>query len=84
MPKPVNRNISTTFLKGIEVLKAFDDNNTHVTQADMAARTGLDRAGVVKGVKVEVSGGIETSGVEPRAVGAAVAALEVLGSNSTA
>lgn len=46
MSKPVNRNISTTFVKGIQVLKAFDDNNTHVTQADMAARTGLDRASV--------------------------------------
>ena len=46
MSKPVNRNISTTFVKGIQVLKAFDDNNTHVTQADMAMRTGLDRASV--------------------------------------
>lgn len=46
MSNSVNRNISTTFLKGIQVLKAFDDNNTHVTQADMATRTGLDRASV--------------------------------------
>ncbi|MEM9358577.1 MAG: IclR family transcriptional regulator C-terminal domain-containing protein [Pseudomonadota bacterium] len=46
MPKPINRNISTTFVKGIQVLKAFDDDNTHLTQADLAARTGLDRASV--------------------------------------
>ncbi len=46
MPKPLNRNISTTFVKGIQVLKAFDDDNTHLTQADLAARTGLDRASV--------------------------------------
>ena len=46
MPKPVNRNISTTFVKGIQVLKAFDDDNTHLTQADLAVRTGLDRASV--------------------------------------
>ncbi|MEM7302901.1 MAG: IclR family transcriptional regulator C-terminal domain-containing protein [Pseudomonadota bacterium] len=46
MSKPVNRNISTTFVKGIQVLKAFDDVNTHLTQADLAARTGLDRASV--------------------------------------
>ena len=46
MAKPVNRDISTTFVKGIQALKAFDDINTHLTQADLAQRTGLDRPSV--------------------------------------
>ena len=46
MINPVNQNISTTFVKGIRVLKAFDDANTHLALADLATRTQLDRASV--------------------------------------
>ncbi|MEX0284485.1 MAG: IclR family transcriptional regulator C-terminal domain-containing protein [Paracoccaceae bacterium] len=41
-----NREISKTFVKGIRVLRAFDDADTHLTLADLAVKTGLDRASV--------------------------------------
>lgn len=39
-----NRNISTTFLKGLSVLKAFDDTQRHMTIADLSRKTNLDAA----------------------------------------
>ncbi|WP_158968254.1 IclR family transcriptional regulator [Chachezhania sediminis] len=41
-----DRNIATTLLKGVEVLRAFRGTDGDVTQADLARRTGLDRATV--------------------------------------
>lgn len=41
-----DRDISSTFAKGLEVLKAFDDTNSRLSIADLAAITGLDRAAV--------------------------------------
>ena len=38
------RDISSTFAKGMSVLRAFDDNHTRLTLADIARITGLDRA----------------------------------------
>ncbi|PSL17096.1 IclR family transcriptional regulator domain-containing protein [Shimia abyssi] len=40
------RDMSTTFVKGIRVLKAFDDADTHMTLSDLSRKTGLDRATV--------------------------------------
>ena len=40
------RDISLTFVKGMAVLKAFDDNHTRLTLTDIAKITGLDRASV--------------------------------------
>lgn len=40
------RDISSTFVKGMAVLKAFDDTNTRLTLAEIAQLTGLDRASV--------------------------------------
>ena len=41
-----NRNLSTTLLKGLNVLLAFDDTEPELTQAELARRTGYDRATV--------------------------------------
>lgn len=41
-----NRSISSTFVKGLAVLKAFDDTHTRLTLAEIAQTTGLDRASV--------------------------------------
>lgn len=40
------RDTSSTFAKGIAVLRAFDDRNTSLTLAAIARMTGLDRAAV--------------------------------------
>lgn len=47
-PKPVfaDRDISSTFVKGMAVLKAFDDTHTRLTLAEIAQITQLDRASV--------------------------------------
>lgn len=42
--KLADRDISTTFVKGLAVLKAFDDTHTRLTLAEIAQRTNLDRA----------------------------------------
>mgnify|MGYP003658305244 CR=1 FL=1 len=39
-----DRDISLTFLKGMAVLKAFDEDQTHMSIADVARVTGLDPA----------------------------------------
>ncbi|MBP0438701.1 IclR family transcriptional regulator domain-containing protein [Tianweitania sediminis] len=39
-----DRDISLTFLKGMAVLKAFDEDQTHMTIADIARATDLDPA----------------------------------------
>lgn len=39
-----NHNISTTLLKGIEVLRCFSDGNFNLTIADISKLTGYDRA----------------------------------------
>ncbi|SFL63832.1 IclR family transcriptional regulator domain-containing protein [Shimia aestuarii] len=46
LPKetPPNRDISLTFLKGMSVLKAFDEDNSHMTLSEIGRRTGLDPA----------------------------------------
>lgn len=41
-----DRDISSTFVKGMAVLKAFDDTHTRLTLAEIAQLTGLDRASV--------------------------------------
>ncbi|MEP2530187.1 IclR family transcriptional regulator C-terminal domain-containing protein [Shimia sp.] len=41
---PQNRDISLTFVKGMSVLKAFDEDHSHMTLSDIARRTGLDPA----------------------------------------
>lgn len=43
---PQDRNISTTFLKGLDIIRAFGDSDTDLTQAELAKRTGYDRATV--------------------------------------
>ncbi|KAA2311810.1 helix-turn-helix domain-containing protein [Puniceibacterium sp. HSS470] len=47
-PKPAfaDRDISSTFVKGMAVLKAFDDTHTRLTLAEIAQITKLDRASV--------------------------------------
>lgn len=40
------RDISSTFVKGMAVLKAFDDTHTRLTLAEIANLTNLDRASV--------------------------------------
>ena len=40
------RDISSTFVKGMTVLRAFDDTNTRLTLAEIAQITDLDRASV--------------------------------------
>lgn len=40
------RNISTTFLKGIDVLRCFKNGETGLTMADISKRVGYDRATV--------------------------------------
>lgn len=42
----MQQNISSTFAKGLTLFKAFDHANTRLTLADIARRTGLDRASV--------------------------------------
>lgn len=46
--KPVfaDRDISSTFVKGMAVLRAFDDTHTRLTLSEIAQITGLDRASV--------------------------------------
>jgi len=39
-------NISSTFVKGLSLFKAFDHANSRLTLADIARRTGMDRASV--------------------------------------
>lgn len=39
-----DRDISLTFLKGMSVLRAFDEDQTHMSIADIARATGLDPA----------------------------------------
>ncbi|MGH6762522.1 MAG: IclR family transcriptional regulator domain-containing protein [Phyllobacterium sp.] len=39
-----DRDISLTFVKGMNVLKAFDSGSTHLTLPQIARATGLDRA----------------------------------------
>lgn len=41
-----DRDISSTFVKGLAVLKAFDDTHTRLTLSEIAQITGLDRASV--------------------------------------
>lgn len=41
-----NRDISTTFLKGLTVLRAYNDGALDLTLAEIARRTGYDRATV--------------------------------------
>lgn len=41
-----DRDISSTFARGMTVLRAFDDNHTRLTLADIARKTNLDRATV--------------------------------------
>lgn len=41
-----DRSISSTFIKGMEVLKAFDDTHTRLTLSEIAQITNLDRASV--------------------------------------
>ena len=41
-----DRDISSTFVKGMAVLKAFDDTHTRLTLAEIAQITSLDRASV--------------------------------------
>lgn len=44
-PRQVNeRDISSTFIKGMSVLKAFDTASTHLTLPQITRATGLDRA----------------------------------------
>lgn len=38
------KNLSLTFMKGMTVLKAFDDANSHLTLADISRSTGIERA----------------------------------------
>ena len=38
--------VSTTFAKGLSLFRAFDQGPSHLTLADIARRTGLDRASV--------------------------------------
>lgn len=46
---PQDRNIAATFAKGMAVLAAFDGNTQSLTLADLARRTGQDRATVRRG-----------------------------------
>ena len=39
-----NRDMSSTFIKGISVLKSFDDRRTRLTLSEIAHSAGLDRA----------------------------------------
>jgi len=59
MPNPTEpsgnaQDISLTFAKGMEVLKAFDDRHTHMTIAELSRRTGVDRAAVRRLVRTLV------------------------------
>jgi IclR family pca regulon transcriptional regulator len=45
-PEPAARDISTTFAKGLAVLRAFDDSHSRLTLAEIAQASGLDRASV--------------------------------------
>lgn len=44
MREITDRDISLTFVKGMNVLKAFDTSSTHLTLPQIARTTGLDRA----------------------------------------
>ncbi len=44
LPQSPNRDISLTFLKGMSVLRAFDEDHSHMTLSEIARRTGLDPA----------------------------------------
>jgi IclR family pca regulon transcriptional regulator len=45
-PPIPDRDISTTFAKGLAVLRVFDDTHSHLTLSEVAALTGFDRAAV--------------------------------------
>lgn len=45
-PPITDRDISTTFAKGLAVLRVFDDTHSHLTLSEVAALTGFDRAAV--------------------------------------
>lgn len=55
-----DKSISTTFLKGLDVLRAFHSGDTDLTQADLARRTGFDRATVRRLCLTLVSAGYVT------------------------
>lgn len=42
----MNRDLSTTFIKGLEVFKAFDASTPRLTLAEISRKTGIDRAAV--------------------------------------
>lgn len=48
-PTTQNRNLSSTFAKGLRVLEAFDGNAPNLTLADIARATGQDRAAARRG-----------------------------------
>lgn len=45
-PPLTERDISTTFAKGLAVLRVFDDTHSHLTLSEVAALAGFDRAAV--------------------------------------
>ncbi|CAN0585223.1 unnamed protein product, partial [Ectocarpus sp. 12 AP-2014] len=66
VPKPreySSRDISSTFLKGLQVLSAFDDLHPRLTLAEIGQLTGLDRAAVRRlMITLEQFGYVEKTG----------------------
>lgn len=54
---PQDRNISVSFAKGLEVLACFDGSSATLTLADLARRTGQDRATARRGALTLVAQG---------------------------
>ena len=57
MPDTQDRNIAATFAKGLRVLEAFDGRSAALTVADIARRTGQDRATARRGALTLVASG---------------------------
>lgn len=57
MPPPQDRNISASFAKGLAVLEAFDGDAARMTLAELARRTGQDRATARRGAMTLLAAG---------------------------
>ena len=76
-----DRNISASFAKGLEILNAFDGGTRSLTLAEMAQRTGQDRATARRGALTLVAAGyLRKAGrdyaLAPRILGLAGAFLQ--------
>lgn len=82
--RPQDRNIAATFAKGMAVLAAFDGDSAALTLAEMAQRTGQDRAAARRGALTLVSlGYLRQQGrlfvLTPKVLGLAGAYLQAHG-----